>query len=202
MRTGLMDWLSDVVDRIGMRLSKNIIIDGIWIGVVFENDISLLDRAREAISFIETYDPVTYTHLQRNIDRIWITLEPHGIGKYIHRRRLIVLDARYVREADTEVIASLVVHEATHARLIQFGYDESIRARIERCCIRREVAFARRYSWGEPVVRWALERHDQSDNVWLDDQRAQRWRAGESAVARELGIIPGWLVHVAHRARS
>ncbi len=43
-------------------------------------------------------------------------------------------------------IASVLVHEATHARLDHcgFGYDEAERDRIEKVCLRREMAFAKR----------------------------------------------------------
>ena len=57
-----------------------------------------------------------------------------------------MLDERFVTNPETTIerIASVIVHEATHARMERcgIGYAEDQRARIETVCFRRELAFA------------------------------------------------------------
>ena len=59
---------------------------------------------------------------------------------------MCVIDERFVVDEGTtpEMIASVIVHEATHARLFRMGigYEEGRRARVEQVCLRRELAFA------------------------------------------------------------
>ena len=52
-----------------------------------------------------------------------------------------------------ELIASVIVHEATHARLMRcgIGYEEELRARVEKVCLRRELAFAAKLPNGEQI---------------------------------------------------
>ena len=65
------------------------------------------------------------------------------------------IDTRYCLAETTtlELLAAVIVHEATHARLWRRGirYEEAQRPRIEEICIRREIAFAVKLPNGETV---------------------------------------------------
>jgi hypothetical protein len=80
------------------------------------------------------------------------------------------LQSTFVLHPDTSaaVVASVLVHEAMHARLRcrGFGYEEYQRARIERICCKAQRAFARRLpnSQGAALV-------DEADKTmaWIGD---------------------------------
>src|SRR5713101_6929819 len=105
-----------------------------------------MPRVEEALRLIKTYDRVRYNRLIRDLERVWVTLLPGYPACYDHSIRACELDTRYVL-ADTsqpEVIASTIVHEATHARLRRsgIGYEEDLRPRVEAVCYRAQIAFA------------------------------------------------------------
>lgn len=92
-------------------------------------------------------------------------LVPHGAGCYLHSLNACLLDERIVNSDTTTVewIASAIVHEATHARLEKLGvpYDEALRQRIERICVRRERDFAGHLSGADALqegIMWRLHR--------------------------------------------
>ena len=122
-------------------------IDRLWVGC-FDKDSStaVFDRVGEGLRLIEQYDPVRFRHLVRDLDRIWVNVLPGPLGQYQRELKLCVLDQRYVLAEDTtpDLIAAVIVHEATHARLERcgIGYDEPLRGRVEAVCFRRELAFA------------------------------------------------------------
>ena len=67
------------------------------------------------------------------------------------------LEENFVRAENTSAaqIASVIVHEATHARMMRlgFGYEEPKRVRIEHICFGAQQAFARRLPDGEQLVK-------------------------------------------------
>ena len=78
-----------------------------------------------------------------------------------------------------ELIAAVIVHEATHARLERYGigYEEKLRARIEAVCFRRELAFAAKLPNGEAVRQPAEDRLKAyaSANFWTNAAFAERF---------------------------
>jgi hypothetical protein len=66
------------------------------------------------------------------------------LGDYQPEIRTCRLDKRFVLHdvVDPELIAAVIVHEATHARLHRLGvaYAEQQRPRIDAICVRRENA--------------------------------------------------------------
>ena len=67
------------------------------------------------------------------------------------------LQENFVRAEDTSIsrIASAIIHEAAHARLMRlgFGYEEPKRLRIEHICFDAERAFVRRLPDGEELTK-------------------------------------------------
>lgn len=114
------------------------------------------DRLDAALGLIERYAPNKLKALQKDVRAILVAGLPSFWGCYVHKLRMIELYSDYVLDDQTtpESIASTLIHEAQHARLwrLGFGYDEPIRARIERLCFRAEKNFARLLPKGEESV--------------------------------------------------
>src|SRR5579872_7101674 len=129
----------------GMWFSKGRVVDGLWVGSAQSDPEPGLQRVEAALRLIERFAPLHYRRIKTSLSRIWVQLVPHGAGCYLHSLNACLLDERVVASETVEWIASAIVHEATHARLEKWGirYDEAVRLRIERICIRRELDFAR-----------------------------------------------------------
>jgi hypothetical protein len=142
-----------LVDRIALRLATSRRVDGLWIGFGGSTRSELvLQRVEEALHLIKKYDLVRYNRLIRDLDRVWVTMLSGPAGCFDRSIAACKLDQRFVL-ADTsspEVIASVIVHEAAHARLQRcgIGYEEDLRGRVEAVCIRRQLAFAAKLPMG------------------------------------------------------
>ncbi|MEM8622502.1 MAG: hypothetical protein AAGG47_03165 [Pseudomonadota bacterium] len=87
-------------------------------------------------------------------------------GEYHSSRSVCVLYVQAFGEMrSVEDLALTIVHEATHARLEArgIGYPEGQRAKVERICLRREAAFARRAGLSQDVIR-SIEDHAEGLN--------------------------------------
>jgi hypothetical protein len=128
--------------RLGViKFSGNLTIDGLLI--VSDKGT---DKIVEALGLIRDFDPVRYKRLLRDVRQILVTTLPSSVAQWADSSRACELDERYVihQETTPELVASCIVHEATHARLMRcgIGYEEEMRDRVERVCLRREIAFA------------------------------------------------------------
>jgi len=78
------------------------------------------------------------------------------LGRYIRQIKLIEISDQYALNSDTtvELLASIIVHEAQHARLhrIGIGFEEESRNRVERICFTAEKVFGLRIPNGEMVI--------------------------------------------------
>ena len=110
------------------------------------------EKVTEALRLIRDFDPTRYRRLLRDVRQILVTTLPASIAQWMDSLRACELDERYIiRDGTTpELVASIIVHEATHARLMRcgIGYEESLRDRVERVCLRQEIAFAARLPTG------------------------------------------------------
>ena len=83
---------------------------------------------KTALGLIKTYDRIRYDRLLRDLDRIFIRVLPSSIASFNHSLNACQLDERFVldEKSGPELIASVIVHEATHARLMRcgIGYEE------------------------------------------------------------------------------
>lgn len=134
-------------DKIQFALSTGRHVDGIWIGSYWDTPADLI-RLERALLLVKQHSPVHYSRIVGGLDRVWIYLLPHALAHYDHSLKTCVLDQRFVADPATSVerIASVIVHESTHAKLRRcgIGYREEIRVRVEAICFRRELAFAAR----------------------------------------------------------
>jgi len=182
------------VDRLELWLSTAKLVDGLWVGASFgcEPDTAL-PRVEAGLDLIRVHDRLRYHRLTRDLERIWVRPVPSYLAGFNAALRACELDSRFVLAETTsaELIAATIVHEATHARIDSFGvvYREELRARVERACLRREIAFAAKLPNGA-AVREQAERTltvCDSEAYWTDAAFAERLDQGHIAAARDLG---------------
>lgn len=144
------------IDRCLLRLSVKRRVDGLWIGVLdFREPDGVLQCIEDGLGLIKACDPLRYGRIQRDLDGVWARLLPGCLGNFNVSIRACELDRNFILEnlSSPAMIAAVIVHEATHARLDRYGftYEEKSRSRIEAVCLRREIAFAARLLDGKRV---------------------------------------------------
>lgn len=164
-----------------------------------------LDKVERALQAIADYDPPRYAHITRDMQRIWIGPIPnYARGQWIDELRLCMLRDSFVADDDVSVayVAALIVHEGTHARVARAGisFDEQIRPRVERLCIKSQIAFSRKHPDGEPLVDMFLENLRRADSWWSDS----RLRSVQLRALKELRLPKRirWMVDRASRQRD
>lgn len=177
-------------------------LDGLWIE--YGKD-GVFERVAQALSLIKTSDPLRYRRILRDIDRIVVApLVTGAEAQYSRTINACEIDERYMlgERYAPELAASVVVHEATHARLehMGFAYVEERRQRIERICMRRERAFLARVP-GAEAAREAVSRQMQHKYDLSADGFAKRRETGEREALRYLGV-PEWLIRTIPTVRS
>jgi hypothetical protein len=199
---------SSLIERLELWISKSRVIDGLWIGGSQSDPELALQRVEAALRLIERCAPLHYRRIKNSLTRIWVRLVPHAAGCYLHSLNACLLDERVVASETTTVewIASAIVHEATHARLEKWGirYNEAVRLRVERICIRRELDFVRHLSGVDALqeqitqsLDWCRDgnAHYTDQNMWKDFDQ------GSVEALRHMGT-PAWVVAVIFRARD
>ena len=115
------------------------------------------------------------------------------------------LEDNFVRAEDTSVaqIASAIIHEAIHARLMRlgFGYEEPKRLRIEQICFGAQQAFAEKLGLTYPLLSDFSRDTVKKYGVMYDDPNEARFRMAKRAyfVIDKQGIIR--YAHVMEEAR-
>jgi hypothetical protein len=97
-------------------------------------------------------------------------------------------------EASPELIAVILVHELTHARLSARGISSRShgRRRVEHTCIAQQLAFARCLPPGpaaKQVVAGSVRQYESVDELWSDTQIAARMRERAIAVGLPAGLV-------------
>jgi hypothetical protein len=192
-----------LLDRIEICLSVSRVVDGLWLGTININDELILRRLEEALGLIKAYDKRRYNRLLNDLERVWVRLLPGELGHFSVALRSCVLDTRFVLDETTspEMLATVIVHEATHARLRRcgIGYDEDVRHQVEAICHRRELAFVCKLPNGQSVREWverAMEVMQHPSTEYTDAAFAKRQLEGNIENLRHLGA-PKWLVRLA-----
>jgi hypothetical protein len=188
-----------------IRLSRNTRVDGLWVGVFMEErGAEILKRLVEALQLIKSCDPYRYRRVLREIERIWAHPLPWEWAIWLPALKRCVVDPRFVLSASPSLIASAIVHEATHAAMDQrhIGYSEQLRDRVEKVCMRQELAFAAKIPDGDELRRNIEGRLASATSDWLTDAALRERRIkGEFEMAR-YAHIPDWVVGVAQRIRE
>jgi hypothetical protein len=183
-----------------IRLSRNTRVDGLWVGVFMEErGEEILGRLVEAIRLIKTYDPYRYRRVLREVERVWAHLLPGVSATWLPVLRRCVVDPRFILSASPPFIASAIVHEATHGALMRrhIGYSEHMRERVEKVCMRQELAFASKIPDGGELRQHVEYGLSSVTSDWLSDAALTGRRAkGESEMGR-YAKIPDWVVRAA-----
>ncbi|WP_147448157.1 hypothetical protein [Mesorhizobium sp. YM1C-6-2] len=176
----------------------------------------MLDRVEAALSLIREFDPYRYRRILKDVDRILVTWLPGSIGQFSTINWTCTIDRRFLMRESTspELIASVIVHEATHARLhrIGMGYPEALRERIEDICFRQEWLFGSKLPNGYEV-RTQAERYLNAPPLDFSDvaMKARRDQIAKLALqdvglsekwARRSMALINWLVHITRSIRS
>ena len=130
-----------------------------------------------ALRCIQDVDSVRYQRIKRQIKRILVVgsrLVAYGI--WYPPLHMIALADDWVEDNATscERIALTIVHEATHARLSCFGYDEPLRGRLERICNYQALVFASRLPEGHALVAIARAAMDRDPEDYSTGRRRRR----------------------------
>lgn len=188
------------VDRIALWLSTNRDIDRLWVGTMESKPHPALRRVEEALQLIKRHDLLSYSRVTRGLDRIWVHVIPSGRAHYDPSLNACVIDERYALPETTSIamLASTIVHEATHARLHSWGvaYVEEKRARIEEICLQRELKFLARLPDSKPLQEEVVSITDwvAKDRDYLSDASfRERNEKGEIETLRYLKT-PDWFV--------
>jgi hypothetical protein len=190
--------------RIMLRFSKSRYLDGLWIGTWETEAEPILRRIEEALQLIKRHDRIRYDRLLRDLQRVWVLLLPSSVASFEYGIYTCEIDTRYCLAETTtpEVLAAVIVHEATHARLWRRGirYEEAQRPRIEEICLRREIAFAAKLPNGQAA-------RDQAEQTlalcatgeyWTGAAFRERYIEGGVETLRYMGA-PGWLARLFRR---
>jgi hypothetical protein len=185
-----------LIDRLELAMSTGHTVDGLWIGAsVDDSQVAMtLGRLEAALSLIKTHDPRRYHRLLQDCSRVWVRLLPGNRARFKRASRACELDTRFALDESVSIpkIASVIIHEATHARLVSRGitYDEAQRRRIELVCRRQELTFALRVpdtnELQEQLRSWLNAPPEAS--LWTDSALAQARIDGVEAGLLHLGV--------------
>jgi hypothetical protein len=103
------------IDRLCLWFSTSRMVDGLWVGATESEPEPSLRRVEDALQLIKLHDPLHYSRVIHNLERIWVHLAPNARACYDVSLRACVLDERFVLLETTtlEELASTIVHEAT-----------------------------------------------------------------------------------------
>lgn len=183
-------------ERLLLKLCNTRIVHGL---PIFGYDKSM-DRVEAALSLIRLHDPLRYRRLLQDVRRIWLRPLIGALGRFHPSTWTCAIDNRFVLEDETtvEMLASVIVHEATHARLWRRGiqYDERIRKRVELACVRQELAFSAKLPNGSTASEQAERRFVHTQELDLsDDARRDRFGYHLEQVSLDIGL-PRWVVRL------
>ena len=153
-----------------------------------------IPKVTAALDLIRRVEPHRYQRMLRNVRAIHLLgTRYYALGAWYAPLRMIDLAEDWVEDPNTspEDIAATLVHEATHARLTQFGYSEALRARVERICHYQEAVFASRLGNGEQLVAAARRAMDRDGASYSSATR----RTDRLKALRALGM-PSWFVQL------
>ena len=180
--------------RFGAKRTFRRLKVAVWALSTSEETALAFDKLDSALRLIEKYAPEKSRTLQVDVRSILVAGLPTFRACYIHKLRMVELYQGYVLDVQTtpESLACSLIHEAQHARLyrLEFGYDESIRGRIERLCFRAERNFARLLPKGDGLVAEAEAWMNADPESVFSDESLRR---SKIEALRELGC-PDWII--------
>lgn len=174
-------------------LSPRTALNGLEIVDVAEEETEqTIGALSEALQLIDMVDSRRYKRLERDLRRI--ILMRAGAPEFASEVGACMLRSRYVRENRSAVVATTLVHEATHARLWRSGirYGPQLRGRVEAVCVGEQIAFAERLGDTE-ILAYLREKLQRP--WWTREQLHER----RLAAWRDLGL-PEWAIRCFEKA--
>ncbi len=154
-----------------------------------------------AFDLLQDHSEGTLRDLRRHTNGVFVFATAGALGAWRREERLVILEETHLRDDGTSPadLASILVHESTHARLEAkgFAYTPELRERIEKVCFRRELGFARRLSEPGDLVGAARRQLERRPGYLTKDEFRERVRRK----LIELGV-PAWLVKTAEWFRD
>jgi hypothetical protein len=139
---------------------------------------AVFSKIDQALNLISEFDPRRFLQIRRDVKKIWVSAAQPGIAKWMDELQMCVLDRDYFCRDNVSAsrMALSIVHEATHARLnkLKVKYTEDIRDRVERICIKSEIAFAKRLPDGQKLVEMAESKLKRPKSFYTNAQFQQR----------------------------
>ena len=121
-------------------------VDGLPVGALdLSKGPQLLDKVARSLNLIELLSSRHYHRIRLHIRRIFVLPLRNAGGSWWPVRHVCALDHASVFERSPGLIATYLVHEATHARLDRLGpgvYLGRKRLRSEACCLRNQLSFS------------------------------------------------------------
>ncbi len=140
-------------------LCKRYNVSNLEVGIIryLPDHIAMLDVIGRAVALLEMHNPSAGRWLRLYVRRILVL----DVAYAAHRRGTLtcVLSAKLLQKRDVAVIASKLVHEATHGRFTSYRYiaTKPDFLRMENRCIAEQAAFLRtlhRLGWNN-ADEWA-----------------------------------------------
>jgi len=139
------------------RTSKHRVVNDIKVAVFRKETAAILDKVEAALALVLRHDRRAMQVLQRQTNGIFV-FGTHG-GTYAEWDRdakMVMLHPEYVSAPVTSTLhlASVLVHEATHAWLENLGFHYALerRRRIEAICFKRQLRFAKHAGGGSELI--------------------------------------------------
>jgi hypothetical protein len=159
-------------------------------------------RLTHALELVQQRDPKRFRRMCADMPRIVVGVPEVGDAAYHPDIELCVVSFELLtrRELTSTQLALLVVHEATHARIERAGirYVPERRARIERACLRAELAFAERFSGRERD--WYVSQYSAKLAAPMPEFSDEGLIEREAAESRQLGV-PNWFIERVRRVQ-
>lgn len=174
-------------------------ICGIVVGTLAhseEHQKIIFGNVEKALLLIQAHDTIRFGQIRRYVKSIFVLGDPSARGYWHQELKMCQLEETFVRGEDSSIaeIASVIVHEATHARLMRlgFGYEEPKRLRIEHICLDAQRSFIRRLPNEDELLNQIEETKSYYDNDHFSV--AGRQEAELKALAT-LGV-PQWIIRL------
>jgi hypothetical protein len=169
-----------LLHRFLFAISRKQIRDDIEIATLFRDKKGLLvfSKVNQVLNLISEFDPRRYLQIRRDVKKIWVFVARPAAGVWMDKLQMCILDRDFYcqNNASASRMTLTIVHEATHARLckLKIKYSEDIRDRVERICIKSEIAFAKRLPDGQKLVEMAESKLKRPKSFYTDAQHQQR----------------------------
>ena len=164
---------------------------GIRVSATAQNEVREAEAIKKvfaALAVLRVASPHQVMRLR--VLTLGLTVRPleDALGEWQRALGVCFLDEDFVLSDDTSAadVASVIVHEVTHARLesLGFGYEGKSRARVERLCFLAERNFALRLAQSDERDHLLVKNSrylDMSASFWSDEEVNKRAAAHRAA---------------------